>query len=410
MEAGQFKSARLLAMVDLLGSKAKLRGEEAYIAGEAAYTNGPFDWPQHFNRLNLFGKYNLNFSAREKLSVTISTFSSQWRSSGEIPERAVTEGLVSRFGYLDSLQGGYTRRSNAILRLSSNLSNNWFIQNQLYYSWYQFSHRFNDTFFAEDSVHGDRLRQAEYRNLYGYNGKITNHGYFKNNLELTSTLGLGFQVNAVHGRELSHINDQFEVLQYLQWGNVKENSINAYLDENLRWGKWLLNAGLRLDWLYFNYEDKLAPSLTPRSKLIGSPKLNLEYTVNPTIQVYLKTGKGFHSNDALVVVAGQGQQILPAAYGVDLGVNWKPVEHLFINAAAWWLYLQQEFVYDADEGTLEPSGKTRREGLDFSARYQFNQWLYAFLDINYSNARDLEAPKGSDYIPLAVPFSSSGWG
>ena len=89
----------------------------------------------------------------------------------------------------------------------------------------------------------------------------------------------------------------------------------------------------------------------------------------------MKTGKGFHSNDAKVVVANQGQEILPAAYGIDLGMNWKPSDRLFINAAVWYLYLQQEFVYDGDEGTLEPSDKTRREGIDFSARYQLNNWL-----------------------------------
>ena len=53
------------AMIDLLSEKAKERGESAYIAGEAAYTNGPFDWPQHFNRMNLFGKYNVNISPKE---------------------------------------------------------------------------------------------------------------------------------------------------------------------------------------------------------------------------------------------------------------------------------------------------------------------------------------------------------
>ena len=63
---------------------------------------------------------------------------------------------------------------------------------------------------------------------------------------------------------------------------------------------------------------------------------------------------------------------------LDLGLNWKPADHLFINTAAWYLYLQQEFVYDGDEGTLEPGDKTRREGIDFSARYQFNNWLICF--------------------------------
>ncbi len=408
IEAGQFKTGRALAMVNLLSDKARQRGENAYIAGEAAYTDGPFDWPQQFSRINLFGKYNVNFDPKEKLSVTLSTFTSKWRSSGEIPSRAVDEGLIGRFGYIDSLQGGYTGRSNIIARLSSALSDNWYMQNQVYYSWYHFSHRYNDTFFADDSVNGDRLRQAESRNLYGYNGKIINHAYFKNNIDLTSSFGIGFQINNISNSELSHINDKFEVLNYLELGNINENIYNAYVDENLRMGKWLFNTGLRMDELYFNYEDKLNQDMPSRSKFILSPKLNVEYTANNFLQIYLKGGKGFHSNDARVVVANQGQEILPAAYGIDLGINWKPAEHLYINAAAWYLYLQQEFVYDGDEGTLDPGDKTRREGIDFSARYQFNNWLYAFIDINYAYARDIQAPKGSNYLPLAVPLSSAG--
>ncbi len=408
IEAGQFNSARALAMINLLSDKAKQKGESAYISGEAAYTNGPFDWPQHFSRLNLFGKYNVNLDSKNKLTVTLSTYSSKWRSSGEIPSRAVDEGLIGRFGYIDSLQGGYTGRTNIIAKLTSSLSNNWYMQNQLYYSWYHFSHRYNDTFFAEDSINGDRLRQAESRNLYGYNGKIINHVYFKNNIDLMSSFGLGLQVNKINNSELSHINDKFEVLDYLELGNINENTLNAYVDENLRIGHWLFNAGLRMDGLYFNYEDKINPSMPSRNKYILSPKLNVEYTVNSFLQIYMKTGKGFHSNDARVVVANQGQEILPAAYGIDLGLNWKPAAHLFINAAAWYLYLQQEFVYDGDEGTLDPGGKTRREGVDFSTRYQFNNWLYAFIDINYAYARDIQAPKGSNYIPLAVPLSSAG--
>ncbi len=408
IEAGQFNSGRAFAMINLLSEKAKQKGESAYISGEAAYTDGPFNWPQHFSRLNLFGKYNVSLDSKNKLTVTLSTFSSHWRSSGEIPSRAVDEGLIGRFGYIDSLQGGYTGRTNIIAKLTSSISNNWYMQNQAYYSWYHFNHRYNDTFFAEDSVNGDRLRQAESRNLYGYNGKIINHAYFKNNIDLTSSFGLGLQVNKINNSELSHINDKFEVLDYLELGNINENTLNGYVDENLRIGRWLFNTGLRMDGLYFNYEDKLNPSMPSRSKYILSPKLNVEYTANSFLQIYMKTGKGFHSNDARVVVANRGQEILPAAYGIDLGLNWKPSAHLFMNAAAWYLYLQQEFVYDGDEGTLDPGDKTRREGIDFSARYQFNNWLYAFIDINYAYARDIQAPKGNNYIPLAVPLSSAG--
>ena len=70
-------------------------------------------------------------------------------------------------------------------------------------------------------------------------------------MDLSSSFGLGFQFNKIHNSELSHIDDKFNVLEYLQLGNINENIFNGYLDENMRVGKWLFNAGLRMDYLYF---------------------------------------------------------------------------------------------------------------------------------------------------------------
>ncbi len=108
------------------------------------------------------------------------------------------------------------------------------------------------------------------------------------------------------------------------------------------------------------------------------------------------------------MVFDRGKKILPAAYGADLGVLWKPTQKLLINAAAWYLYLQQEFVYVGDEGVVEPSGKTRRVGLDISWRYQLNQWLFADINMNIAKPRTIEYPKGQNYLALAPGFTSTG--
>lgn len=408
IEGGMYHTGRVMAMVNLLSDKAKQRGESAYIAGEVAYTDGHFDWPQHFSRANLFGKYNINLSPKTKLTATLSTFTSDWRSSGEIPERAVEQGIIGRFGWLDSAQGGYTSRSNAIVKLRTTFSDKLSLENQVYYSRYFFNEHYDPTLFADDSVNGDQLRQRETRDLFGYNDKLIHRTYFSNGADLTSSVGLGWQLNKIHNSELSHTINYNDVLEYIQLGNVTESSYNAYIDENYRTGKWLFNIGARLDYLHFLYEDKLDPSQPAKGKLVASPKLNIAYTANDQVQFYLKTGKGFHSNDAKVVAANHGIDILPAAYGTDIGINWKPVPHLFLNAAVWYLHLAQEFVYDADEGTFDAGDKSRREGIDLSARYQFTGWLFANFDINFSRARDIEAPKGSNYLPLSVPLSSTG--
>ncbi len=408
IEGGMYNTGRVMAMVDLLPAKAAQRGESAYIAGEAAYSDGAFDWPQHLNRVNLFGKYNANLSGRTKLTATLSTFSSGWRSSGEIPQRAVTEGIIGRFGWLDSAQGGYTSRTNAIVKLRTTFSDRLSLENQVYYSRYFFNEHYDPTLFAEDSVHGDQLRQRENRDLLGYNGRLSHRTWYASGADLTSSIGLGWQLNRIYNSELSHTINFNDVLDYIQLGDVTESAYNLYADENYRAGKWVFNVGARFDYLHFNYEDKLNPQQPARGKAVLSPKVNIAYTANGQLQFYLKTGKGFHSNDAKIVAANQGIDVLPAAYGTDIGINWKPVPHLFLNAAVWYLQLAQEFVYNADDGTFAPGDKTRRAGIDLSARYQFTGWLYANFDINFCKARDIGAPKGSDYLPLAVPLSGTG--
>ena len=165
----------------------------------------------------------------------------------------------------------------------------------------------------------------------------------------------------------------------------------------------------RVDYFHFNYFDKLnTVQKSDQSKSIYSPKINIQYTVNPKLQLYVKTGKGFHRNDTRVVVANEANEILPAAYGYDLGIIIKPTKNLLINIAAWHLYLSQEFVYVGDDGNIEPSGKTRREGIDVIARYQFSKNIFANMNLNFTKPRAIGEKSGEDYIPLAPTVTSTG--
>lgn len=99
---------------------------------------------------------------------------------------------------------------------------------------------------------------------------------------------------------------------------------------------------------------------------------------------------------------------MPAAYSADIGVILKPFDKILINVAAWYLYLEQEFVYVGDEAIVELSGKTRRTGIDIIARYQFNSKLFANLNVNLTKPRAIGVAKGQDYIPLSPTANSTG--
>ncbi|HEY8898533.1 MAG TPA: TonB-dependent receptor [Niastella sp.] len=408
LEGGQFNTMRGLAMIDLLSNRQKQKGSNAYVASEFLYSDGPFESPQHFKRFNLFGKFNTHLGNSNKLTLIASTLNSNWDASGQIPERAVKSKQIDRFGYIDNTEGGYTNRTNASAQLTSYLSPNTTWENQAYYSNYNFNLHSNFTFFLNDPVNGDQIRQREGRNIIGYHSKLS-HETNPGSWNLQSLYGTGFRLDQTRNTELSHTINRNEVLEYTQLGDIRETNAFAYADQSIEKNKWRFNVGARLDYFIFHYYDKLSTDQLPnQQKVIVSPKVNIQYTINTKTQLYLKTGKGFHSNDARVVVFNRGDDILPAAYGADLGVLLKPGRNLLVNVAAWYLYLQQEFVYVGDEGVVEPSGKTRRIGIDVSARYQFNNWLFADANVNIAKPRSVEEAKGEDYIPLAPGFTGTG--
>lgn len=419
IEAGQFNSLRLAGVVDLLGAKARQNGENAYIAAEYNYTDGAFKLAEHYKRTNIFGKYTKKIGDNNKLSFSASTFSTSWIASGEIPARAAATGTttaidenglpyqiapslntIDRFGTIDSAQGGKTTRTNANLKLSTNLKNNWTMENQLYYTHNTFELNVNSTFFADDEDNGDLRHQNEARDMFGYNGSLIKKHYFGNNM-LTSTIGLSSRYDMTYGSVINHVDKHYQFLETVLQGNTKQNNSAIYLDESLELGKWLFNLGSRIDYFNFNFHD------STKTSVIVSPKLNIQYTVDPTLQFYVKAGKGFHSNKAAAVIGNNGLQTLPSAYGADLGFNWKPIPHLYINTALWYLYLDQEFVL-SDDGTIVPGGKTTRAGVDFSARYQLASWLFADLNVNLARPRLADSAKNTGYLALAPTFTSTG--
>jgi outer membrane receptor protein involved in Fe transport len=408
-EAGMFDTYRGVAMLNVLSGKMQQKGHSAYLASEYMFTNGYFDNPQDFNRLNLFGKYYGRLNARNTLDVSASFFSSSWNASGQIPERAVNEGLISYFGAIDANEGGETGRSNVNVQLLTEFKNGNRLKNQLYYTAYDFELYSNFTFFNIDSINGDQIKQKEKRSLAGYNGSYTNVKY-AGKIKLTSEIGATIRYDRTTNSELSRTKNRTQIITPLKLGNIHELNTGMYVDETIRLNeKFSINAGLRWDGFYVSYLDKLNNNtLSKAQKGMLSPKLNFYYYPNERTSIYLTTGKGFHSNDTRVVVQTGGREILPAAYGADLGIILKPAHNLLLNAAAWYLYLEQEFVYVGDEGIVEPSGKTRRQGLDVSIRYEPVKRLFIDADVNYCMARAINEPKGANYIPLAPVFTSTG--
>jgi hypothetical protein len=392
----------------LLSENRKARGESAYVAGEYNFSNSYFDSLQRFNRLNGLARYNRKLGKNQYLTASVSRFWSRWNHSGQIPDRAVESGSISHFGAIDDTEGGLTSRTNASLQLTSQTPAGAVLKQQLYYSRYAFELYSNFTFFLHDPVHGDQIRQRESRNLLGYTGSYTKTTYIRD-LPAELSAGVHYRQDLTAGSELSRTINRTYLSEALQRGNINEATVGAYISESLTLTPGLsLTLGLRMDLFRNHYTNQLTDSVGVVLSGIVSPKFSMYYTPRSSFQLYLTSGKGFHSNDTRVVVPRDGKSVLPPAYGVDLGINWKPIPRVFVNAAVWYLGLSQEFVYVGDEGVVEPGGRTARKGVDVSARYQLSKSLFLDTDLTLTQPRARDTEAGAWYLPLAPRITASG--
>jgi len=409
VEGGRFGTFRNVNAINVLNKAGGERRNNLYIASEYFRTDGFFENNQHFNRVNIMSKYNAYLRDNEMLTIGFSTFTSGWDASGQIPERAVESGLISRFGSIDPTEGGQTSRTNVWIKHVKTQHDGGIFENQLYYTKYNFNLISNFTFFLHDPINGDQITQSESRNIYGYHGHYTRETLI-GNTSLQNKVGIGFRYDDIHDIHLYHTRSR-KFISDITRGDIDQTNLYAYVNE--MWqinNKLSFNAAVRLDHFTFNYANALTTDYQHQSvsKPIVSPKFNISYNASQNINLYVKTGIGFHSNDTRVVVAQSGKDILPKAYGIDVGSTFKLGDDLLLSTALWMLDLDQEFVYVGDEGVVEPSGKTRRKGIDVSLRWQLMPWLYFDTDVNLTKPRSKEAPDGQKYIPLAPTFSSIG--
>ncbi len=407
VEGGRFNTARVMGMIDLIRNPQG--NTDAYIATEYLSTDGPFQSSQNFERFNTFAKLHTQLNNTNALKIQASTFTSRWDASGQVPDRAVRSGQIDRFGAIDDTEGGSTSRTNLSITHQASLGESDFAETRFFFSNYNFELYSNFTFFLNDSINGDQIRQRENRNIYGFTTTYSKQLNSKVG-ELALNTGGGFRYDQVRDNELSRSLNRVTTLSNLAFGDV--NEANGFAFAGLDWelNDWRISPGVRVDHFRYQYYDRLQTLYTNQSEQssIVSPKLNVVYTPKDNFQIFFKSGRGFHSNDSRVVVAQGGEEILPAAYGFDWGLIMKPLENLYVNVAYWYLFLEQEFVYVGDEAVVEPSGRTRRTGIDASLTYQLTDKLFLDAAVNYTDPKAIDEAEGENNIPLAPTLTSIG--
>ncbi|MCB0277282.1 MAG: TonB-dependent receptor, partial [Calditrichaeota bacterium] len=445
VEGGAFNTSRITTVLQVPTGD---EHQNAYVAGQFYKTDGPVEAEQQFDRFNVFGKFHTHLSSNSKLILTASAFSSAWDASGQIPQRAVDQGLISRFGSLDDLEGGTTSRQDINLQYLLHGKGASELMLQSYATQYNFKLYSNFTYFLDDQSLGDMIEQTDQRQVMGMNSHYTFSHPLGKGAGIT-TFYAGFRQDNI-AVSLWRSPDR-QRLAILNDADIYERNFFLSFKEELVATNWFrMQVGLRGDYFTFNVEDHLdvagyANGLPHASGYaqdgIISPKLSMVFSPASALDLFVNAGSGFHSNDARNVVIGQrisdlarvyrrnglgdaqirdtlaarnfdpdqlDEGTLPRAIGGEIGFRTRLMERINLSAAAWFLDLDREYVYVGDAGVTELSDPTRRIGLDLEARMRLTSWIWGDIDVNLAKGRIKDAPAGEDYIALAPALTATG--
>jgi outer membrane receptor protein involved in Fe transport len=395
-----------------------LDSAQATFAAEVGRSEGPFDNPEDWDKYKLFNKVTVGDvgAGGQRVSIGEMSYSSNWHGSGQIPERAVQQGLISRFGSLDPTEGGNTARHQLFAQYRAQPTENSKLEALAYLGTYRFNLFSNFTLYLNDPDRGDQIEQVDRRTFFG--GRTSYR-------VVHDLAGVRFDtLLGADGR-----NDDIHAELWNTEGRVRESAVNsndihetfvgAYVNEELTPADWVrFDVGLRADLLSFAVDD-LLPRAAGEAPTTGigadhqfSPKTSVIVTPlrdEPCdLDLYANYGHGLHSNDVRGAFATPVVTPLTRAIGEELGARTRLFQRWDIALAFWRLDLDNETVWVGDEGTTEVGSATRREGVEIETRYELTRWLAADLDLSFTRSTLKENPGNGEGLALAPKQTWSG--
>ena len=368
---------------------------KATFAADVGRASSPFDNPEDWDRYKLFNKLTFALSPISSLSLTEMSYAASWNGSGQIPSRAVEEGLVSRFGSLDPDEGGSTARHQLALAYRLHPTETSELRALAYVVAYRFNLFSNFTLYLRDPDDGDEIEQVDRRVFYG--AKVSYRVLHQlGRVTLDTTIGADVRSDDIHAELWDTLHRR--PIAAVRSDDVHETFMGAYVNEEIGPAPWLrTNLGGRADLLSFAVDDRLpttgvatpgsgvgaASQLSPKASLIVTP---LDRP-RAQLDLYLDYGQGFHSNDVRGAFAVPAVTPLARATGEEVGARARLFERWDLAAALWQLDLASETVWNGDDGTTVASDPTTRRGVELETRYELTPWLAADLELTFTHAQ-----------------------
>ena len=347
----------------LTADSTKVGAGNLLYAAEIAHDNGSYVKPDEYHRFNGVLRYSLTQGAND-FAVTGIAYNGAFDSTDQIPQRAVDQGLISRFGYEDPTDGGNTYRYalssqfthadpngatkfnaygvNSLLNLISNFTYYQFDANDYYNvtqnpitcnaayvsctpnsgaagaprtNKYQSYCPANNTAPAGAAFHsipltpytftcGDQREQVDKRLYYGFDATRV---FVTPGTETTIGAGLRNDNVPVVGLFLTNARQQYPN------GTLSDDHATitgeyAYIESSLRLSKLRFTPGLRLDRYDYTVNAFDPANSGSADEAVLDPKFALAYATSSHEELYADYGVSFHSNDARGVIGNNDPQ------------------------------------------------------------------------------------------------------
>lgn len=392
----------------LLAVSPRVADADLLAAVDYQHNDGPWQLDEGFRKVNGLLKFTSG-TAERGFGITGMGYAGRWRSTDQIPQRAVDSGLIDRFGNIDPTDGGKTHRYSLSADVWAPLGAGRFsaLAYGIDYRLQLFS---NFTYFLNPQE-GDQFEQFDDRTVLGTNLRYVAPlmlGTIRS--ELMTGIDVRHDDISPVGLYLTQARDRYATVRQ---DEVGQTSYSIYVSDGIAWTPHLRTTlGLRADHFDFEVKSSLAANSGSASDSIVSPKFTMILGPWRTTELFFNLGQGFHSNDArgTTIKVDPSDGVTPVdsvnplvkARGAEVGFRTMPVESLQLSGSIWRLNIDSELLFVGDGGTTEPSRESHRSGVELSAYYAPLSWLILDADVAWSHARFADDDPAGDRIPNAV--------
>ncbi len=378
------------------------------IAAEATGYDGPWVVPEDLKGYKGVLRYSQGDTANG-FNIGLMGYKATWNSTDQVPQYAIDNGYIPRFGAIDPTDGGQTERYSLNFNGRKTVGNGTFGLDA-YIIRYKLDLWSNFTYFLDNPVRGDQFQQTDDRTVYGL---IPTYSW-ANKLgmaEMTNIIGLQARYDDISNVALYSTQGR-QIWDTTRQDSVKELSLGLFGQNATQWNSWFRSLlGLRYDNYSFNVNSSIPQNSGNVNAGIWSPKASLIFGPWYKTEYFINAGYGFHSNDARgttitvdpkdLALAVPAVDPLVRTKGAELGARTEIISGLQSSISLWALTQGSELLFVGDAGTTEPSRPSRRVGVEWINYYRPTPWLFFDAELALTKARFSDGDPAGDYIPGA---------